>query len=672
MFGNNIKKSVGAYYSSFSSLPQIRELLRYLMDANSFSLGSIKRGMHAYLSSLRNDAGTSYTAEIVKPDGCLVRDMFNPALFRPGRFALHPSSYPLRPERLAHYHLLSCRACGAAGHVLPSCYFSTMLRCVTHGWDPPVDLALLHPRYRVNGNYPAVRLYSASVTKEIDDMLTHGVAIPFLGRPSSCTLPTIFHPLGAVLKNSDRMRAKVLVGIDVVDQASLSAASSALLAMDQPKIKCRVTTDATATGLNGAVLAPPFRYPSLQVAISMVHRGWWLGKCDISRYFFSFSFALAFRCLCCFQFGGKAYTFARVFFGFGPAPYFCSTWSAEFRSWFLALGITVAHMMDDFFVCEPTEALTRTAIAQISAIFTDVGLDMQDDKLEFGQELPFLGVLIDTNTMTLRFDATQSKGVRLQLESYLRCIKARKHLDHTTIRHVCGKLNWYSEVVQSGRIHIKSWWNYERHGKDIYDATLYLLIQDTQWWIDLLSSWEDGRSSSAEYRIMSHDELLKDRTSIHVIQSDASGIDGYGYYYSYLYDKDAQYTSRRWRPSDGVGLDTSSHFFELLALKDFLTTTCTARDGILIWLTDNEGCAWSVNKGSCRDEAAIPVLGEILRMCDQYRLQILALWVPRESNELADYLSHLAAYSNRDTVSGQVSGLGSPPQSDGAEASQQA
>jgi hypothetical protein len=33
-----------------------------------------------------------------------------------------------------------------------------------------------------------------------------------------------------------------------------------------------------------------------------------------------------------------------------------------------------------------------------------------------------------------------------------------------------------------------------------------------------------------------------------------------------------------------------------------------------------------------------------------YRLQIVALWVPRELNDLADYLSHLSFLVDRDHV----------------------
>jgi hypothetical protein len=59
-----------------------------------------------------------------------------------------------------------------------------------------------------------------------------------------------------------------------------------------------------------------------------------------------------------------------------------------------------------------------------------------------------------------------------------------------------------------------------------------------------------------------------------------------------------------------------------------------------------------VNKGRCDEPSGLALLARILSRCDLYRLQIVALWVPRELNELADYLSHLAFSVNRDQVSG--------------------
>ena len=56
-------------------------------------------------------------------------------------------------------------------------------------------------------------------------------------------------PINAVIKNSDRNRARTIAHINITDQDSLTRASSALVAQGLSKIKIRLTTDHSATGV---------------------------------------------------------------------------------------------------------------------------------------------------------------------------------------------------------------------------------------------------------------------------------------------------------------------------------------------------------------------------------------------------------------------------------------
>ena len=48
---------------------------------------------------------------------------------------------------------------------------------------------------------------------------------------------------------------------------------------------------------------------------------------------------------------------------------------------------------------------------------------------------------------------------------------------------------------------------------------------------------------------------------------------------------------------------------------------------------------------------------EILELCDQHHVILVALWVPRELNLLADHLSHLALSLGTHSASGYVRDL---------------
>ena len=639
-------KQDAVYLRSFLQVTQVKTLLHYMVSRGTFSLHTLKREIHKYMAA--HSELTAVPQPMRKPDGLSAQDMFDPVLFRPGAFALHPEACPLRPAVMAQYHCAACAHCKPHGAVQSDCYFSTMLRCITHGWHPPCDYTAIRQRYRCSGNYPSVRQFNDSAAKEFADMRANQVLVP-------CSHTRIINPFGAILKNSDRVRARVLAGVEVIDQASLTRASDALVAAGHPKIKCRMTTDLTATGVNGASYAPPFRYPSLGDALRIIKRNSYIASGDISRYFHSFPLALEARPYWGVEFGGEKLAYARLCFGHAACPYYTSTWSAEFAQWARAQTIDPAYMVDDWLLNALLRAVAEKDLQTLCRMLENCGFAMSKDKFQCGQQIVFLGVLIDTVTMTLRFDATQARGMRLQLQAYMDGLQRGRHVDHGTIRHVCGKLNWYSEIVQSGRLHSKSWWDYERNGRHTCAATLHNLVLDTQWWMDLLRTWEHSETGHVEYKILSADEILHDPKALYVIQSDASGDDGFGYYCGYAAEQSLRYTARPWDPPLPPG--TSSHAFELMVLEHFLLHDCSVEHAILLWITDNEGATWSVNKGRSREPAAMECLRNILHVCDKRRLQLVAVWVPREQNELADYLSHLAVALDRDLVEGNVEEL---------------
>ena len=74
-------------------------------------------------------------------------------------------------------------------------------------------------------------------------------------------------------------------------------------------------------------------------------------------------------------------------------------------------------------------------------------------------------------------------------------------------------------------------------------------------------------------------------------------------------------------------------WFELRSLADFLEET-TISDCILVWLNDNEASTHGVNNSNCKDIVSRLLLSSILGRCDQLHLQIIAIWVSRESTYL--------------------------------------
>jgi hypothetical protein len=273
---------------------------------------------------------------------------------------------------------------------------------------------------------------------------------------------------------------------------------------------------------------------------------------------------------------------------------------------------------------------------------------MQMEKAEVGRRIVFLGILIDTERMMVSFDAVQAKGMREMLGHCLHQLRTGSDLEAGLARHIAGCLNWYSEVLQSGRMRLRGWWMYVQHGQKLNRSLRQEMMRDTEWWLEVLLRWEMGEPSGREYPILSASQLQSDRGLVWVLQSDASGPDGFGYHYGRLEADSYTWISHRW--CDGYEFG-SSHDGKLMPLLHFLRARLTEAC-LLVWVSDSLSAVWSVNKGRCHTPKGLAVLGEILSMCDEYRVQLVPLWVPREENFEADDLSHLSTALNRKEVRG--------------------
>ena len=625
--------------SILKELTVIKEFLSSLARRGQFSMGGLKRAVHAIWKSVAPSVQDS------RPDCFDPRAMYDPKLFIPGP---RPVVSTLNPIAMTTYHLSICIGCRASGKIVSDCYFAGMLRCITHGWQPPLDVRSITPRKQL-GNSPKVQLFRAQVEKEFATMIEHGV-VELIPADWNLSRSRVYqNPLGAVIKNSDIQRAQALVGVKVIDSSSLAIASEKLIAQGQPKIKCRITTDCTGSGLNDATYSPSFRYPSLSEGLKLVERDCFLAKGDISRYFNSFPFSSSIYRFFAFLLFGLWYWFTKLPFGFTSCPYYTSTWGAEFYQWFLAMGISSCFMVDDWLVAGSTHDEAKSKMMKISTVLEAIGLSMAVEKFDCSQRLVFIGFLIDTVSMTIRIDSVQAEGFKLQLIQYQEILHRENMLSVSVRRHIAGKLNWYSEVVQTGRLHVHWFWKYADDLTVSIDPLLLRSLDlDLTWWIALLDSWAHGRNSGREYPILSGSELVKSPSLLELVQSDASGDDGFGYVFSSLGSDEYHWYSAQW-PLDNKC--TQSHEGELRALHHYVLHNSHGGK-IIVWITDSQSACWTVNRGHCSDPRAFPFLKEIYEHLDSCALQLVALWVPRELNDFPDYLSHYAMSISRFEASG--------------------
>lgn len=156
---------------------------------------------------------------------------------------------------MLHWHSRVCPTIyhpeSAKYQLAPGCYFERLLACIVRGWEPPSYLTTLFlslPRLRQFFEHRAPRGRPG-----VEAML-HNAAI----RECSSESDHILHPLGAVLKTSDKTRAWALLEI-IKDQKTLGEANAQLLNKGLSMIKVRVAMKCTA---NGILMAPRIAHVS--------------------------------------------------------------------------------------------------------------------------------------------------------------------------------------------------------------------------------------------------------------------------------------------------------------------------------------------------------------------------------------------------------------------------
>ena len=132
--------------------------------------------------------------------------------------------------------------------------------------------------------------------------------------------------------------------------------------------------------LNDHSLTPPFQYSSVNDLAALVTPECWIATCDVEAFYHRFSIALLWRFLFGFMWGHLLYYFCVVVFGFGPAPYYASGWSAEFYRWTLHKQIPATVFMDDWATVGADQSAAQANRRAIKDLLSPCGISFSNVK----------------------------------------------------------------------------------------------------------------------------------------------------------------------------------------------------------------------------------------------------------------------------------------------------
>ena len=642
----------------FRHFTVIGVLLKALAAAGTVSMAQLRRDANAVIS-----ASLGHPAAAALPRAMDIHSMYQPQHVVAGADALPAGDHHINVLALDALHVSGCVLCQSCDPsqcvqhttVCGSCYYASYRQTFINGVRPIVSNRPIIPQDGAPGppasgtNHGSLLSYPSFVASQLASLLAQGVIEP------AGELATI-SPLGVALQSSRVTQAYALTGRHVTSDKDVEEINSMLLSMGLPKLKQRLIFNLSWSGVNDAYDAVAFRYIRIGDIIALMTPGGFMGVTDIEAYFLNIPLAAESRFLCSFRYLGKTFQYKTLSFGGKPFPYLACVLTAELCQGIRRDDLPVEAMIDDFWTIGRDEAHGKINLSTVRSKLGSVGLVTSDKKTQFGQRVLVIGFLLDTTRMSVSFDPASAHGFALQLMHYITILLDHGDVSHHQWEHVCGKLSHYSEIVQAGRCHMWYCWAYLRHGPEFSLNGRVALLSELHWWLAQLRSWAAASLSGKEFPIVSGSMLLDDPAAITVLVSDMAGDDGIGFVHGHLDDPDPEVCSFCWPDERRPG---STHVGELLALLAFLRMMLARglplHPCLVPWVTDNAGAAYSVNSGVCHEAEGAVVLAEILDICDSLSWTPLALWVPRELNSYADFLSHLSSLLNCRWVTGRVS-----------------
>jgi len=290
-------------------------------------------------------------------------------------------------------------------------------------------------------------------------------------------------------------------------------------------------------------------------------------------------------------------------------------------------GFVVIAYLDDFLIIADNRQQCLDALNTLISLLRELGFSIAWGKTEGPkQALVFLGVLVDTQSMTLHLP--QEKVTKLL--QLLTTFSQRSRASRRQLQQLVGKLSWASHVVHGGRIYLQRVLDRLRplqltHHKAKLDTEFQA---DIQWWIQCL-------------KIFNKKSLLPKDTSTIPIFTDACK-DGAGM----LCPFDWAYVD--W-PLDVPALskehiNVKETMAVILAIYRWAPQLCNSQVHVY---TDNVTTRANINRGACRNPRLMSHLRSLFWLSVVFNFEIKCFHVAGTDNIYADSISRLRDHGHR-------------------------
>lgn len=380
---------------------------------------------------------------------------------------------------------------------------------------------------------------------------------------------------------------------------------------------------------------PSFKYETLDQLGQVVEPGDFIFTCDLTAGYHHVDMHADSVQYMGFEWEGQFYVFTQLPFGLAPACWAFTKITRELLGKWRSAGHRNTGYIDDSLHAARSLAAAHAQRAVVLADFERCGFIVNLKKSTLPSQLaPYLGALVDTCKGFLSVPPDKLKRLSAALAQAVAC---RRRCQLRSIASVVGTI--MSMSYSYGQVSM------------LMTRRLAIWLRDTQLHVRSLDSHAPlSDAAVAELQFWQHSMLVHNgRTTLwpptHVhtlIHTDAAGrsefsFGGWGGW-ARLNGRLAQ-AAGRWRSETRA---TSSTLLETRAVWLVLQSLniYNELDGQRILLrTDNMNVFYNLNKAGSMVAAVHDICFDLFWYCMQRGIQLIADWIPREQNTVADALS---------------------------------
>lgn len=403
---------------------------------------------------------------------------------------------------------------------------------------------------------------------------------------------------------------------------------SAIGAIKKQDSKVRIIHDCSrppGKAVNDFASTNHFQYQSIQDAIDLITPNGFIAKCDLSAAFRSVKLhpsnfkATGLK----WKFSGDDnYTFMvdkRLMFGGARCPEIFNRITQSVRAIMRHKGIhAIVVYLDDFLVIGRTYEECQNALNVLLKLLRELGFAINYKKVEGpSQRLCFLGILLDTTSMTI--SVPQAKVV--EIKALLQYFMSRNKVSKRQIQSLAGKLNFITQCVYGGRFHMRRLFDRAKTLKRQSHRTLVTqeMRKDISFWLQFLDVFNGTMP------------MIENRPGISISTDSCKLAGGAFFNGSFVYQPWSKELSK-----------LPINYLEVLALEPalWLWGQTLANRKVFVH-TDSMTASYIINKGSCKNPVVMKSLRRIFWLSAVYNFRIKAVYYKGIYNTLADAVSRL-------------------------------